>query len=97
MSQVLSDAFDVEFSKAEAPPRKLGAITDWFIDKIKKVAEASDLSKMSKEDFLAAVGMAYDKFVLPIDLPGPDAILDPLLKTIAQNAAGRIYDKFAAA
>ncbi len=88
-------SLDQEFEKSEAmPERKLGAITDWFMAKIKKALEASDLSGLSREDFLAAVGSAYDKFVLPIDLPGPDTILDPILKQLVLTLAGRMYDKF---
>lgn len=99
MSEVIpmdfANSLDREFEKKEAmPPRKLGAISDWFLDKIKKVLESSDLTGLSREDFLKAVASAYDKFVLPIDLPGPDAILDPLLKQVLLTYSGRAYDKF---
>lgn len=97
MSQVFKDALEQEFSLNEAAPKRLGAIADWFVDKIKKVAEASDLTKLTKEDFLAAVGLAYDKFIEPIDLPGPDAIVDPILKQLLLSQAGRMYDRLTAA
>ena len=88
-------SLDQEFVKAEAmPERRLGAITDWFMAKVKKALEAADITMLSKEDFLLAVGAAYDKFVLPLDLPGPDTILDPILKQLVLTLAGRMYDKF---
>jgi hypothetical protein len=93
MSAELNEAFDIEFAKSEAAPRKLGAITDWFMEKVKNVLVEKTLTGLSKEDFLAAVGLAYDKFVLPIDLPGPDSILDPLLKQLIMALSGRLYDK----
>lgn len=98
MSAELNEAFDLEFQKSEMmPPRKLGAITDWFMDKVKKVLESADIAVLTKVEFLHAVGAAYDKFVLPIDLPGPDAILDPILKNLVVSLAGKMYDKFSAA
>lgn len=97
MSESFNNALDVEFAKVEAmPERKLGAITDWFMAKIKKSLESTDLATLSKEAFLQAVGNAYDKFVLPMDLPGPDSILDPILKQLLLTLAGRLYDKFTA-
>lgn len=97
MSQSFENALDVEFAIVEAmPERKLGAITDWFMAKIKKGLESTDLANLSKEAFLAAVSNAYDKFVVPIDLPGPDTILDPILKQLILVLAERLYDKFTA-
>jgi hypothetical protein len=97
MSQSFEIALDAEFEKIEAmPERRLGSITDWFMAKIKKGLESTDLAGLSKEAFLAAVGNAYDKFVLPMDLPGPDSILDPILKQFILTLAGRLYDKFTA-
>jgi hypothetical protein len=72
----------------------IGRIFDWFMDVVKEAIKNSDLKNIKKEDFLKLVASMYDKFVLPIDLPGPDVVLDPLLKQIVLNQAERLYDKF---
>jgi hypothetical protein len=79
-----------------APPSTTGGILEWFMEMVRRVLQGADLSNLTKEDFLAAVAAAYDQFVLPLDLPGPDAILDPLLKQLVLVLSGRAYDKFAA-
>jgi len=97
MSESFNNALDVEFAIVEAmPERRIGSIADWFMAKVKKGLESTDLANLSKEAFLAAVGNAYDKFVLPMDLPGPDPILDPVLKQLLLVLAERLYDKFTA-
>lgn len=68
-------------------------IGEWFMERVQEAIKNSDLSKVSKADFLKLVSDAYDKFVEPIDLPGPDVVLDPLLKSIVLNQASRLYDK----
>ena len=35
----------------------------------------------------------YDQVIVPIDLPGPDQIIDPLLRTAIRPVVGRIYDE----
>jgi hypothetical protein len=92
-----ANSLDREFSQSEAlPPKKLGAIADWFMDKVRKVIQSSELANLSREEFIKAVGDAYDKYVLPIDLPGPDVLLDPLLKKLLESQAGKVWGKFMA-
>lgn len=68
------------------------SIGKWFMERVQEAIKNSDLSKVSKADFLKMVGEAYDKYILPIDLPGPDIVLDPLLKSMLLNQASRLYD-----
>lgn len=50
-------------------------------DAIKTVlAEASDLSDDDLVQLKEAASLLYDEHVLPLDLPGPDFIVDPLLR-----------------
>ena len=35
----------------------------------------------------------FDKYFVPIDLPGPDAIIDPTLRLAIRPVVGRIYDE----
>jgi len=46
---------------------------------------------------IAAVERSYDRWIDPLDLPGPDSLLDPMLRSIAREVVGRIYDRLAAA
>jgi len=83
-----------QLSVAQADSNKnLWKIGEWFMERVQEAIKNSDLSKVSKADFLKLVSDAYDKFVEPIDLPGPDVVLDPLLKSIVLNQASRLYDK----
>lgn len=71
----------------------MGRLLDWFMSVVQEAIKNSDLKNIKKEDFLKLVADMYDKFVLPIDLPGPDVVLDPLLKQIILNQSERLYDK----
>jgi hypothetical protein len=44
------------------------------------LAEVSDLSDQDLVDLKAAATQLYDDYVLPLDLPGPDFFIDPLLR-----------------
>ena len=69
------------------------SVGKWFFDLIQEALENSDLKGLTREDFLKYVSDAYDKFVLPIDLPGPDVVLDPLLKAMLMRAAENLWNK----
>ena len=34
----------------------------------------------------------FDEYFVPVDLPGPDAIIDPVLRAAVRPVVGRIYD-----
>lgn len=52
---------------------------------------------VDKRAYLAArVGTLYDAYILPVDLPGPDAIVDPIAKAALVNGATAVYDAIAA-
>jgi hypothetical protein len=42
--------------------------------------EVKDLSDTDLTDLKAAATQLYDDYVLPLDIPGPDFIMDPLLR-----------------
>lgn len=94
----MGNDFQLELNKQlsvsqSIPKENLWKIGEWFMERVKEAIKNSDLSKVSKEDFLKMVLDAYDNFILPIDLPGPDVVLDPLLKSICLNQASKLYDK----
>jgi len=35
----------------------------------------------------------FDEYFVPVDLPGPDTVIDPLLRTAVRPVVGRIYDE----
>jgi len=35
----------------------------------------------------------FDEFVAPVDLPGPDAVIDPVLRATIRPLVGRVYDE----
>ena len=74
----------------------LGSIIDRVQNAIRDALSKVDVSALPKEDFLELVDSAYDQFILPIDLPGPDPIIDPLVKGIVLNFASKAYDRLAA-
>jgi hypothetical protein len=70
-----------------------------LLDKIKKWLAAISGPLPSKDEFLRAVGEAYDSFVAPIDIPGVPNLIEPridaLLRVVVLVAAGKLYDQFA--
>lgn len=35
----------------------------------------------------------FDELIEPVDLPGPDAVIDPLLRAAIRPLVGRVYDE----
>lgn len=83
----------MQVSQAGVNPT-IGKLYDWFMGIVSEAIKNSDLKNVKKEDLLKLVGEMYDKYILPIDLPGPDVVLDPLLKQIVLNQAAKLYDQF---
>lgn len=69
------------------------AVTQGFLDRIKKLFDSIDLSGMTKEQFLAAVGTAFDTFIAPALATSPfGMVITPMLKAITLSMAARFYD-----
>jgi len=86
-----------QFEVVKANPTVFTSIwklAELFLQQVQEAMKNSDLSKVSKTEFLKLVGDAYDKYILPLDLPGPDSILDPLLESLILSQASKLYDKF---
>jgi hypothetical protein len=55
---------------------------------------AAYLAAANKREYLITrAEKIFDQFVVPIDLPGPDQIIDPLLRAAIRPLVGRIYDE----
>ena len=50
-------------------------------------------AKDKREYLIARTEVLFDEVVEPIDLPGPDRIVDPLLRAAIRPLVGRIYDE----
>ena len=71
------------------------AIFQKYLDRLIELVQSSDVMNVPRPQFLDIAGGIYDKYILPIDLPGPipDTFIDPLLRKIWTNQAGKIYDR----
>jgi len=55
---------------------------------------AAFLGAADKREYL--IGHAeklFDELVEPIDLPGPDVVIDPVLRAVIRPLVGRVYDE----
>lgn len=76
--------------------KTLFRIGEWFVNVVKDALRTSDLAAMPKSQFLDLVARMYDKYILPIDLPGPDIVTDPLLKQIVLKQVEQAWDNLLA-
>ena len=50
-------------------------------------------AKDKREHLIACSEKLFDEVVEPVDLPGPDKIVDPLLRAAIRPLVGRVYDE----
>lgn len=50
-------------------------------------------AKDKREHVIARAEKFFDEFVEPIDLPGPDRLIDPALRAAIRPIVGRLYDE----
>jgi len=48
-----------------------------------------------REHLIARAEKLFDEVIEPIDLPGPDRIVDPLLRSVIRPLVSRVYDELA--
>lgn len=46
-----------------------------------------------REHLIARAETLFDELVAPIDLPGPDMVVDPVLRAVIRPLVGRVYDE----
>lgn len=46
-----------------------------------------------REHLITRSERLFDELIQPIDLPGPDQIIDPVLRTVIRPLVGRLYDE----
>lgn len=56
-------------------------------DLVQLVQSTGADGQAKREAVLAAVGEFYDRVIAPIDLPGPDVVLDPVLRVAVLKLA----------
>lgn len=49
-------------------------------------------AKDKREFLITRCEHYYDELVEPVDLPGPDRVVDPLLRSAIRPLVGRLYD-----
>ncbi|KKL67086.1 hypothetical protein LCGC14_2138490 [marine sediment metagenome] len=60
-----------------------------IIEELDSITSSND----KREYCIARSEDLFDEFFVPIDLPGPDGIIDPLLRTAIRPIVGRIFDE----
>jgi hypothetical protein len=48
-----------------------------------------------REAVITACEKFFDQVIAPVDLPGPDPIIDPLLRATIRPVVGKLYDEVA--
>jgi hypothetical protein len=55
---------------------------------------AGFLATADKREYLITrAEKLFDEVVAPMDLPGPDQVIDPLLRAAVRPLVGRVYDE----
>lgn len=79
--KVVVDSALVAFSDKKVTVAEMWAFMLALTEAIKTVlAEASDTSDADLASLKEAANMLYDEYVLPLDLTGPDWLVDPLIR-----------------
>ena len=66
-----------------------------FMDIIKKIFSSIDVSSLTKDEFLAAVSMAFDNFIAPMLASSPmGLVLTPLVKALVMGLASQHFCGF---
>jgi transcriptional regulator with XRE-family HTH domain len=97
------------FRKISLPAWRAFVILELLMEHLKRTRGAKamqDVTMMLSTEIAAFVGAAdkreylisraeilFDEVVEPIDLPGPDKIIDPLLRAAIRPLVGRVYDE----
>ena len=46
-----------------------------------------------REHLIGRAESLFDELVAPVDLPGPDVVIDPVLRATIRPLVGRVYDE----
>ena len=63
-----------------------------LISEITAAIESFIVSTDKREYVIVYVECVFDRLLAPLDLPGPDHIIVPLLRTAIRPLVGRMYD-----
>ncbi len=59
---------------------------------LKKAATlAADIVEARRGAVIELVGEAFDDHIEPVDLPGPDAVIDPYIRMVIVATAEKLY------
>lgn len=68
----------------------------WFhqvLDVIRQLATDYKSVLPSRDVFLAALGAGLDRIFAGVNTPGPDMVVEPMIKMAVLAIAGRFYDR----
>jgi hypothetical protein len=89
VNQILSEAFDKQEVSFYEDVFKVGS---WFLQTIKNSVTKEIANSISAAEFVEIVSSIYDKYIEPINLPGSDLLLDPIIKRAFLSAAKSLYE-----
>ncbi len=90
-TEAFSHALQVELSKPNnASAKEAGSVITVFQRFLKNVIAAIGLGDMTKDEFLALVGVAIDTFMATMTMP---PMIKSMIKSMLLMIAGSIYDK----
>jgi len=46
-----------------------------------------------REYLITRMERLFDELIQPVDLPGPDVVIDPVLRAVIRPLVGRVYDE----
>jgi len=52
-------------------------------------------AKDKREHLIVRAEKLFDEVIEPIDLPGPDRVIDPVLRAVIRPLVSRVYDELA--
>lgn len=91
----LQERFENQFRTARSKEdwaNSVWKLGEWFMQNLKAAIQESDLASIPKEQLLDLVDRMYDKYILPLDLPGPDLVVDPFLKRMIMSQASALWE-----
>lgn len=93
MSQV-AVTLDLAFSRQEVTFRDdVIQVINWFYETVKNALTKELANTLTLGELMDILDGLYDKYILPIDLPGSDILLDPIMKKMFLNLGKYLHER----
>jgi hypothetical protein len=68
-------------------------VINWFYDTVKNALTRELANTLTLGELMDILDGIYDKYIQPIDLPGSDILLDPIMKKMFLTLGKYIYEQ----